>query len=303
MDRHDSGLADVLDEVRRIEIQARRLVTGVMAGSYLSVFRGSGIEFDEVREYEAGDPERSVDWNVTARMGRPFVKTFVDERELTVLFLLDLSASMNGGFGTLSARQTAARVCACLGLSAVRHGDRVGLIAFSEGVDAFVAPRGGVGHALRVVRDCLVLEGSSEQTSLVPALELAASAVRRHAIVFVVSDFLSDGWKDALAMCGRRHDVIAVRLLTPELAPRAVGLVRLRNPETGVAAVIDASSKRSRAAYARTVAAWRVKTERAIRRARIDLMDVPVPRVARPDAVAGPILRFFRMRQQRRVGR
>ena len=142
-DDREVELKELLAEVRRIDVLARRLVTDVMAGGYSSVFRGSGIEFDHVREYADGDAQRSVDWNVTARVGRPFVKTYVDERELTVLFLLDLSGSMGGGFGVLSARQIAARVCGCLALAAIRNNDKVGLIGFSDTVDRYVPPKKG----------------------------------------------------------------------------------------------------------------------------------------------------------------
>jgi len=292
-------LADVLKEVRRIDIQARRLVTGVMAGGWLSVFRGVGIEFDAVRAYEEGDDPRSVDWNVSARVGRPFVKTYVDERELSVLFLLDLSGSMGGGFGVWSLRQTAARVCACLGFSAVRGGDKVGLVGFSDEVTHVVPQRMGRAHALRIVRDCLALPAAERGTNLAAALEFAVRAVRRHAIVFVLSDFLTGGWERALKICSRRHDVIAVRLQPPELVPPEVGLLRVRDPETGGERVVDFGSSRVRTAYAGEVAAWNESTQRALRRARVDVMDVPVPQEHGVDLVAGPILRFFRMRERR----
>lgn len=292
-------LAAVLKEVRRIDVQTRRLVDEVMAGSYLSVFRGRGIEFDAVREYVEGDDPRSVDWNVTARMGRPFVKTFVDERELPVLFLVDLSASMDGGFAIWSARQMAARLVACLGAAALRNGDKIGMVAFSDGIDGFVPPKKGTAHMLRIVRDCLALPARGGASTLGPALEFAAGAVRRRAILFVISDFLSDGWSQAMAVCARRHDVVAVRVLGPELDLPRSGLLRVRDPESGQAAVLDTSNPRVREAYAERVAAWRAQTERALRRARVDRMDVPLPRVRHPQAVAGPILRFFRMRQLR----
>ncbi|MHC4957024.1 MAG: DUF58 domain-containing protein [Planctomycetota bacterium] len=297
----DSGLelAELLEEVRRIDVQAKRLVTDVMAGGYSSVFRGSGIEFDRVREYAEGDSQRSIDWNVTARMGRPFVKTYVDERELTVLFLLDLSGSMAGGFSHWSARQTAARVCACLALSATRNNDKVGLIGFSEGVDKYVPPKKGVGHALRVVRDCLALPGASARTDLAPALEFAGRVLRRHAILFLVSDFLTDGWQRALGLCARRHDVIAVRLSPPELVPPEAGLMRTRDPETGHETVVDWGSPRVRAAYAERIAAARARAEDDLRRAKVDLMDVPITSHHDPDMIARPILKFFRMRELR----
>jgi uncharacterized protein (DUF58 family) len=296
---HEVELSELLKEVRRIEVQSRRLVSGAMAGGYSSVFRGSGIEFDEVREYVEGDDPRTVDWNVTARVGRPYIKKYVDERELTVLFLLDLSASMTGGFSVWSARQTAARFCACLALSAVANNDKVGLIAFSNTVDKYVPPRKGIGHVLRIIRDCLALEGSNARTEIKPALEFAASVVRRRAILFLISDFLADGWQETLSLCARRHDVIAVRLLTPELKPPKAGLMRVSDPESGYETVIDWKSAPVRAAYAKSVSTWRARTEEELRRAEVDLMDVPLPREYDRDAVARPILRFFRMRELR----
>ena len=295
----DAELTELLAEVRRIDVQSARLVTELMAGGYTSVFRGSGIEFDRVREYVDGDDPRKVDWNVTARLGRPFVKEYVDERELTVVFVVDVSASMGGGFGPWSARQTAARVCACLALSAARNDDKVGLIAFSEGVDRYVPPRKGSGHVLRIVRDCLVLPGSSARTRLAPALEFATRVVRRRAVVFLVSDFLGDTGGAALTLCARRHDVIAVRLLVPELAAPTRGLLRVRDPESGVVRVVDWSSAAVRAEYARRTAEARERVAAELRRAKVDLMDVPVPRVPDRDAIARPILRFFRMRERR----
>ncbi|MBI1852208.1 MAG: DUF58 domain-containing protein [Planctomycetes bacterium] len=298
-DDRELELSELLKEVRRIEVQSSRLVTDVMAGGYSSVFRGAGIEFDEVREYVDGDDPRSVDWNVTARTGRPHVKKYLDERELTVLFLLDLSASMTGGFGIWSARQTAARVCACLALSAVQNNDKVGLIAFGEAVDKYVPPKKGIGHVLAIVRDCLALPASSTRTDFGPPLHFAATVVRRRAILFLVSDFLATGWRDAATACARRHDVIAVRLLTPELAPPEAGLMRVRDPESGRERVVDWRSARVRTAYAERVATWRAQTADELRRAGIDLMDVAVPRVHVKDAVARPILEFFRMRERR----
>jgi len=298
-ENRDAELSELLEEVRRIDVQASRLVTDVMAGGYSSVFRGSGLEFDRVREYVEGDPQRAVDWNVTARVGRPFVKEYVDERELTVLFLLDLSASMTGGFSHWSTRQTAARVCACLAFSAIRNNDKVGLIAFSDAVDKYVPPQKGAGHALRIVRDCLALPGSSARTDLAPALEFAARVVRRHAILFLVSDFLARGWQEALTLCARRHDVVAVRLRPPELAPPDAGLLRVRDPESGRETVVDWAAPRVRAAYTERVAVRRTETEEELRRAKVDLMDVPISRERDIDMVARPILKFFRMRERR----
>lgn len=295
----DPALEEILAEVRRIDIQARRLVTGVMAGGYLSVFRGAGIEFESVREYEDGDDPRAVDWNVTARVGRPYVKTYVDERELTMLFVLDLSASMHAGLGAYTPRQVAARVCAFLGLSAIRNGDKVGLVAGGSGVDGFVAPRKGKAHALRIVRDALALAPSGHGTDLAPLLRFATRAVRKHAIVFVLSDFLGDGWERPLQVCANRHDVVAVRLMPAELDLPRKGLMRVRDPEGGGVGIIDTSSARVREAYTERVHAWQTRTERALRKAGVDRMDVPVPRIRQTGDLAGPILGFFRMRELR----
>jgi uncharacterized protein (DUF58 family) len=292
-------LTELLEEVRRIDVQSKRLVTDLVAGGYTSVFRGSGIEFEGVREYVEGDDPRSVDWNVTARVGRPYVRTYVTERELTVLFLLDLSPSMDGGFGVWSARQTAARVCACLALSAASNDDKVGLIAFSDVVERYVPPKKGVGHVLRIVRDSLALPAGRGRTDLVPALEFAAQVQRRRAILFLVSDFLGTGWQRTLGLCARRHDVIAVRILSPELEAPRCGLLRVRDPETGDETVVDWADPDVRSGYARRVAAWRAQVDADLRRCKVDRMDVPIPRRPDRNAVVRPILEFFRMREVR----
>jgi uncharacterized protein (DUF58 family) len=293
-------LAALLAEVRRIEVHGRRLAAGVMAGGYRSVFRGVGIEFDEVREYVEGDDPRSVDWNVTARVGRPFVRKYVDERERTLLFLFDHSASMAAGLSAWSARTAATRVVACLALSAVRSHDKTGLIAFSHGATQIVPPRTGAGHALRIVRDCLALPTTEGASALAPALELATRVVRRGAIVFVLSDFLGAGWREPLARCARRHDVVAVRLLVPELvAPPAGGVLRVRDPESGAVALADFSSARVREAWSQRIAAWRRRTEEELARARVDHLDVRVDRRPDRETIVRPILDFFRMRELR----
>ena len=301
-------LAALLKEVRRVTVLSDRLVTGALAGNYSSVFRGAGIEFDEVREYAEGDDPRSIDWGVSARVGRPFVKKYVDERELTVVFVLDLSPSMEAGFGPLSARGMAARVAACLALSAVRNHDRVGLIAFGGSVERFVPPSTGRAHALRVVRDCLALPASAPSRrdgGLARAVEFAARVLRRRAIVFVLSDFLTEGWRDALRRCARRHDVVAVRLVAPELAAGGLEalaplrLARVRDPESGGEVVVDLGHAPARAELSARIARFRERTEEELRRIHVDRVDVALPRRAGRDAVARPLLGFFRMRELR----
>ena len=298
---HERELAQVLAEVRRIEAYSKRLVSGVMAGLYSSVFRGTGIEFDEVREYETGDDPRSVDWAVTARVGRPFVKRFVDERQRAVVFVLDLSASMNGGIGPWSARGAAARIIGSLGLAAVASNDLVGLIACGERVERVVPLRKNVRHALRLVRDALVLRAEGDRTDLSPGLEAVVGRVQQRAVVFVLSDFLCDGWQPAMARCARRHDVIAVRLGTPELSAPAAGLVRLRDPEGTGEHLVDFAHGASRSAYAGNVASWRERTEVELRKAGADLLDIRLPSSEDPDALSRALLEFFRRRERRGV--
>lgn len=298
---HEPELARVLAEVRRIEAYSKRLVSGVMAGLYSSVFRGTGIEFDEVREYETGDDPRFVDWAVTARVGRPFVKRFVDERQRAVVFVLDLSASMSGGIGPWSARGAAARIIGSLGLAAVASNDLVGLIACGERVERVVPLRKNVRHALRLVRDALVLRAGGDRTDLSPGLEAVVGRVQQRAVVFVISDFLCDGWRSAMARCARRHDVIAVRLGTPELSAPAAGLVRLRDPEGAGEHLVDFAHEASRSAYEENVARWRERTEVELRRAGAELLDIPLPSSEDPDALSRALLEFFRRRERRRV--
>ena len=298
-------LTELLEEVRRIEVLSHQLVTEGMAGGYASVFRGMGIEFDEVREYSEGDDPRAVDWSVTARTGRVYVKKFVDERELSLLFLIDLSPSMTGGLGAWSARQTAARVCACLALAAARNQDKVGWIGFADGVEHYLPPRRGGRHALHLIKEILSAKSNAQTSRLGPALKFVSRAVRRNAVVFVVSDFFVEpGFEDPLAACARRHDVIAVRLSTPELhLPKAAGLLRVREPETGSNRCLDLGHAGVRDDLASAVETHRTHLETILEKHGIDLMEVPVPFEADADAVTGPIEALFRARQARGGGR
>jgi uncharacterized protein (DUF58 family) len=290
---------ELLREVRRLQIRTDRLVTDVVAGGYSSVFRGSGIEFDEVREWTEGDDFRSVDWNVTARQGRPFIKKYVEERERTVVCLLDTSASMDGGFSTWSVRGVAARIAACLALSAVQNDDKVGLIGVSDEIDGYVPPRKGMSHVLRIVRDCLVMPAKSPSGDLGVGLDFVARVLRRHAIVFMISDFVGWNAPDALGACARRHDVVAVRLLPHELREPPRGMLRVRDPESGRVRVVDFGHRRQRELYLERVAEWRRRCDESFARSRIDVMDVEVPFEPDLETIAKPILEFFRMRTAR----
>jgi len=301
MERDPAGdeLQQLLREVRHIRVQSGRLVQGALAGGYRSVFRGSGIEFEEVREYVEGDDPRSVDWNVTARMGRPFVKKYVDDRQLNLAFLLDLSASMDAGFSAWSPRQMAARVCASLMLAAVQHDDRVAFIGYDEEVRRFEQPRKGLSHVLRIGRDFLSLQSESQHSDPAVALNMATRALPKHSAVFLVSDFLGDKWQPALHECARHHEVIAVRLLAPELKDPPKGMWRLRDAEGLGRRIVDGSSEQVQQEYRERVAQWDHEVRQMLRGAGVARLDVPIPITADPDAVARPILSFF----QRRTGR
>lgn len=307
---------ELLAAARRIQVRADRLVTDVMAGGYSSVFRGSGIEFDEVREFAEGDDLRSVDWNVTARTGRPFVKKFVEERELTVLFLLDQSASM--AFGThppgsqrRDVGQTAALFVGCVAFAAARNHDKAGLIAFTDRIERYVPAKKGRNHVLRLIREACEPPLPGAATALAEALDYAGRVQRRPAIVFVVSDFLGPAvnWREPLRRLAQRHDLIAVRIRDPFAAgldraggdvaalPRC-GLLRLADVESGALVEVDTDSAAVRAELVRRWRAERQAWQDLCRLARVDLLDVPTT-----GSVADPLVRFFRMREQRRARR
>jgi uncharacterized protein (DUF58 family) len=286
---------DVLKKIRRIEIRTKRLVSDVFSGEYQSVFKGRGIEFSEVREYLHGDDIRSIDWNVTARMGHPFVKKFEEERQLTVMFVVDASASER--FGTVGRLKTemAAELCAILAFSAARNNDRVGLIVFTDRIEKVVPPERGRRHALRVIRELLFFRPEGRGTDIPLALDYLSSVVRRHAVVFLVSDFLDEGFERSLAVANRRYDLIAVHVDDPresELPP--VGLLELEDPETGQRVVVDTASAAFRERYRESAQAGRGERARAFRRLGVDAISVTTG----ADYVE-PLERFFRMRERR----
>ncbi|MCI0587014.1 MAG: DUF58 domain-containing protein [Planctomycetes bacterium] len=291
--------AEVLRQVRRLEIRTRRTVAEAMAGGYASVFRGAGIEFEEVREYVPGDDVRSIDWNVTARNGRPFVKKFVEERELTLAFLVDRSASMEFGSGRRTKRDTATEFAVLLSIAAIRHHDKVGLVLFRREIERFVPARKGFRHALRVVAE-LASEGAaptpgSTGRGIGGALDFLGKVLRRRAIVFLVSDFLEEGYARPLAIASRRHDVVAVRVVDPreERLERTAPL-HLEDPETGEVVRLDASDPGVRAEYERRARERRARFEDGTARAGIDRLEI---RTDRP--VIDPVLEFFHRRERR----
>lgn len=286
---------EILRQVKRVELKTRGLVDALFAGEYRSVFKGQGMEFAEVREYTPGDEVRAIDWNVTARMSRPFVKRYVEERELTIMLALDISGSES--FGTVERFKSdmMTEFASVIALAAVRNNDRVGLIFFTDRVEHVVPPRKGKRHVLRIVRDLLAFEPKGRRTDLEPALEYMQRTLRQHTVIFLVSDFQADGYEHALKVLGRRHDVVAVTLNDPaeQNLPR-VGLARMRDPETGEFLEVDTTDRAVRAAYAEHVAAELAARHRVLRRAGVDEVDLITG-----GSVIEPLLKFFRTRQTR----
>jgi uncharacterized protein (DUF58 family) len=285
---------DVLKAVRRIQIRTRRIVSDIVAGEFRSVFKGSGIEFDAVREYQLGDDVRSIDWNVTARSGRPYVKTFMEEREQTVMLLVDASASCQ--FGTARFKsELAAELCAVLAFSAIENGDKVGLILFTDQVEQFVPPKKGVRHGLRVVRDLLNFQPEHRGTRIAAALEHVAHMLKRRAILFLVSDFHDETFEQSLRLVKRRHDLIAVRVTDPrEHGLAGAGILQAKDAETGAVCEIDLSSRRVRAHFERAVAEREARLKRLFAGRGVDVIDV---RTDRP--YVEPLIAFFEMRGRR----
>lgn len=284
-------LAEVLAEVRKIEIRARGMVREEFGGEYHSSFKGQGIDFKDLREYIHGDEVRSIDWNTTARSGVPHVKQFVEERELTVYLAVDISAS--GAYGSLhhSKRRVAANAAAVFAFSAVQNGDKVGLVLFGGGVDYYLPPRKGSSHALRIVREILFRQPSQAGSDPGSALDFLLDRHHRHALVLLISDFLCGQPLDrALAVASKKHDLVAIQVSDPaevEL-PRA-GRVRFRDPETGEQRVVDTNHPAVREDYASRRSQWQAQLDASLKRAGVDKIELSTD----PKASLGPALHAF----------
>lgn len=286
---------EMLARVRRIELQARRLVSNVFLGEYHSVFRGRGIEFSEVRQYEPGDDVRLIDWNVTARMGTPYIKKYIEERELTVMLLVDVSASAAFTSAAMTKRELAAEVAATLAFSAVANGDRVGLLAFSDRVEAFLPAAKTRRHVLRLIRELLYLRPHGRGTDIGGALAYLARVAKRRSIVFVLSDFFDAGYEAGLRAVALRHEVIALTLNDRREGDLPdVGLLEVEDAETGARTVIDTSDRRARAAWAR-----RATEQREARRRTLAALGVEEIALATDRSYVEPLLRSFRRRARR----
>jgi uncharacterized protein (DUF58 family) len=287
---------EIFKQVRQIHIRTSRLVNDVFAGQYHSAFKGQGMEFAEVREYVPGDDVRSIDWNVTARLGQPFIKRYVEERELTVMLLVDLSAS--GQFGSVQRLKTeiATELCAVLALSAITNNDKVGLILFTDQVEKFIPPQKGKHHVLRVIREVLYFQPQHRGTDIGLALEYLHSISRRHAVSFLISDFLASGYEKPLRIANRRHDIIPVSITDRrETELPRVGLLRLQDLESEASIVVDTSSAAVRRAYRQRQEAAVVQRQQLFQSLGIDAIEVRTD-----EPYMNPMMRFFRRRERRR---
>ena len=286
---------ELAKKIRILQITTRKVVNDVLAGEYGSVFRGRGMEFDEVREYMPGDDILTIDWNVTARTGHPFVKRFVEERELTVIFLVDLSAS--GAFGSVDKlkNDVAAEFCALLAFSAVKNNDKVGLVVFTDQVEMFIPPKKGTTHVLRVIRELLNFKPHKAQTDIVGALEYLGRITTKRSVVFLVSDFQAEGFEKPMRVLAKRHDLIAVTVVDPrEVRLPAVGLIELEDAETGESVLVDTSSAAVRKRYER------LGRERADSfRELFASMDVDQIDVMTGKDYVPKLVHFFRVRERR----
>jgi uncharacterized protein (DUF58 family) len=287
---------ELLKQIRRIQIYTNRAVNEVYAGEYESTFKGRGMQFDEVREYAPGDEVRTIDWNVTARMGKPYIKRFVEERELTVMLLVDMSAS--GSFGTVGKlkNELAAELCAVLAFSAIKNNDKVGLITFTDQIERFIPPKKGTPHVLRVIRELLYGAPPRRRTDIPMALEYLGRVIKKKATVFLVSDFIAADLRRPLRLINKRHDLIAVAVRDRrEVSLPSLGLIELEDAETGEVALIDTASRRVRRQYEGRTSMQHDQLEEMLRSVNVDCINI-----ASDKPYLQELIRFFRMREKRR---
>ncbi len=286
---------ELLKKIRQIQIHTRRLVNEAFVGEYHSVFKGRGMEFDEVREYQPGDEIRTIDWNVTARMGRPFIKRYVEERELTVMLLVDVSAS--GNFGSIKhlKNEVATEICAILAFSAIKNNDKVGMIMFTDKIEKFIPPKKGPKHVLRVIRELLCAQPTGKGTNISVALEYLNKITHRRTISFVVSDFIANDYAHALRIANKRHDMIAITIVDPrEQELPNVGFIELRDAESGEILLLDTADSLARREFGALNNRRRQEQSRLFRSMGVDEILINTNRHH-----VEPIVRFFRIREKR----
>ncbi|MFH2036039.1 MAG: DUF58 domain-containing protein [Candidatus Zixiibacteriota bacterium] len=287
---------ELFKKIRRIEIRTRKLVNDLFSGEYHSTFKGQGMEFEEVRQYQPGDDIRLIDWNVTARTGFPHVKKFREERELSVIFLVDASSS--GAFGTKERfkEDAAAELCAVLAFSAIKNNDKVGMIIFTDKIEKFIPPKKGQAHVLRLIREILYFKPEGTGTDISNALEYFNRVIKRKSVVFLISDFLSEEFMKPLQIANRKHDLIAIKISDPrELKFDDVGLIELEDSETGETMVIDTGSAAFRVDFAQKAEEDNFQLNRALRLINLDFIQI----ITNQSFII-PLINFFKKREKRR---
>ncbi len=286
---------EILKKIQRIEIFTNRLVNTVFAGEYESVFKGQGITFDEVREYQVGDEIRTIDWNVTARMGQAYIKKYVEERELVMMLVVDMSASTSFGSITETKAEIAAEIAALLAFSAIKNNDKVGLICFTDTVEHFVPPRKGKRHVLRVVRDILHFQPKQSRTNIETALSFVDRVLKPHSVVFLISDFKDTGYEKQLRLSGKRHSLIAITLQDRrEVELPDVGLIELEDAESGETVIVDTRSEKARRMYTELNQRADAERRQVFRASQVDSIHIRTD-----ESYVKPLIRFFRQRAAR----
>ncbi len=286
---------EILKKVRRIEIRTKKLVNDLFSGEYHSTFKGQGMEFEEVRQYEPGDEIRLIDWNVTARTGYPHIKKFKEERELSVIILFDASSSSQFGTKERFKNETAAELCALLAFSAIKNNDKVGLIIFTDRIEKFVPPRKGRGHVLRLIREIIYYKPEGKGTDLSLALEYFSRVIKRKSVVFMVSDFLCDDFIKPLQIANKKHDIIAIKITDPrEEKFENVGLIELEDAETGEVFMIDSSSKKFLKEFSAQAYEYTEQLKKNFQRIKLDFINIRTDR-----SYIVPLINFFKMREKR----
>ncbi|MFC2139449.1 DUF58 domain-containing protein [Bacteroidota bacterium] len=286
---------ELLKQVRQIEIRTRGIVNEVFSGEYHSVFKGRGMVFSEVREYQIGDDIRSIDWNVTARFGHPYVKIFEEERELTVMLLVDMSGSLEFGSAEKTKQQIAAEISAILAFSAMKNNDKVGLILFTDRIEKFVPPKKGRSHGLRIIREVLSFEPHGNKTDIKGVLEYFNHAVKKKAIVFLISDFMDEGYDKILKIVGRKHDLIGLTLKDPrERELPEAGLIKFRDAETDEIRHVDTSNKNVREAFYNYLNEADERRKSLFISSRLDSIEINIA-----ESYVKPLVNFFKLREKR----
>lgn len=287
---------ELLKKVRKIEIKSRGLSNQIFSGEYHSAFKGSGMAFSEVREYTPGDEIRKIDWNVTARFGRPFVKVFEEEREMTVMLLVDISGSEDFGSKEYLKREIATEISAVLAFSAIQNNDKIGMILFSDHIEKFIPPKKGKTHILRIIRELIGFEPKSKKTNVAEGLRFLTNAIKKKSTVFVISDFIDKGFYDSLRIANNKHDVVALELYDEREEEMVnLGLVPFQDAESGEVLWLDSSDKKVRAAY-RDNAFWRrAELSKMFRKSGVDHARIDIDR-----SYVRPLMNLFKRREARR---